>query len=279
MRPNIKGMSLRAVLLSFIVATPIFSYSQGCDMNAQVSSNLPPLLGTMAGLKLAFPRIEVGGAYYTAASVHYGDDKDWWGGTPKKRSTLPTQQSIIRDFYIGLNRKTFRPVCSKEDLYSYAGPRLYGDTNLPPESSRWLEFVFSPLIYAENDGHLRHLYEKQIALSDRLLGPLHLRQDAFGLRQRSSDREASPLAGTQATEVYDTWYFDDKSWNTLISCARGSTNKTANKITCVHYFVVPEFKAMVYARYFVIADVSDWKHIEHEVRKLALSYIVSDPAP
>ena len=241
-------------------------------MNAQLSSNLPPLLGTMAGVKLSFPRTEIGGP-----GIHYSDDTEWWGGNPTKHYALPTQQSIIRDFFIGLNRKTFRPVCSKEDLYSYAGPRLYGDANLPPESSRWLEFVFSPLIYAENDGHLQRLYEKQTALSNGLLGPLHLHHDAFGLRQLSSDREASPLAGTQASEVFDTWYFDDKSWNTLISCARGSANKTANKITCVHYFVVPELKATVYARYFVMADVSDWKHIEHEVRKLASSFIVSDP--
>ena len=274
MHLNINRMSLRAVALSFIVAVPISSYSQGCDMNAQLSSNLPPLLGTMAGVKLSFPRTDVG-----LPRIHYSDNREVWGANPTKQYALPTQESIIRDFIVGLNRKTFLPVCSKEDLYSYAGPHLYGDTDLPPESSRWVDFVFSPPIFAGNDGRLQRLYEKQIELSNGLLGPLHQRQDAFGLRQRSSDREAGPLAGTQATEVYDTWYFDDKSWTTLISCARRTNDKIPNQLTCLHYFVVPELKATVYARYFVMADVSDWKHIEHEVRKLALSYIVHDPAP
>jgi len=242
-------------------------------MSAEPVSKLPPLLGTMAGVKLSFPRTEVG-----LPSIHYGDEKDVWGQNPTKHYALPTQDSIIRDFTIAVNRKTFRPICSKADLYSFAGMRWYGDKDLPPESSRWLEFGFSPQVFAEGGGQLRHLYEQQIELSKDLVGPLHVRQDAFGLRQLSSDREAGPLVGTQASMVFDTWYFDDRTWQTLISCIRQSTNVTPNKIYCAHWFVVPELNATVRGNYTVMADVADWKHIESEVRKLALSFIVGESA-
>jgi hypothetical protein len=268
------GAYILAAMLFTGAAHAMDGYAQGCDMNSVQSAKLPPLLGTMSGVRLSFPRTEVG-----LANIHYSDDKEVWGANPVKRYALPTQDSIIRDFFISLNRKTFLPICSKADLYSYAGMHLYGDKNLPPNSSRWLDFGFSPQIYAEGGGKLRRLYERQIELSNGLVGPLHPRQDAFGLRQLSSDREAGPLAGTQASEVFDTWYFDDRSWHTLISCVRQSTNVTPNKIYCEHYFVAPELKATVRANYTVMADVADWKHIEQEVRKLALSYVVSDDPP
>lgn len=237
------GAYILAAMLFTGAAHAMDGDAQGCDMNSVQSANLPPLLGTMSGVRLSFPRTEVG-----LANIHYSDEKEVWGANPVKRYALPTQDSIIRDFFISLNRKTFLPICSKADLYSYAGMHLYGDKNLPPNSSRWLDFG-------------------------------HPRQDAFGLRQLSSDREAGPLAGTQASEVFDTWYFDDRSWHTLISCVRQSTNVTPNKIYCEHYFVAPELKATVRANYTVMADVADWKHIEQEVRKLALSYVVSDDPP
>ncbi len=226
----------------------------------------------MAGVKLSFPRTEVG-----LPGIHYADEKEVWGANPTKHYALPTQDSIIRDFMIALNRETFRPICTKDDLYSFAGIRLYGDENLPPASSRWLEFVFSPGIHAGNDGSLRRSYEQQVELAKGLVGPLHLRQDAFGLRQLASEREAGPLAGTQPSEVFDTWYFDDESWKTLISCARQSSNVTPNKISCLHSFVVPELKAIAYARYWAMADVADWKRIEREVRKQAVSYVIMKP--
>jgi hypothetical protein len=264
-----RRMSSRSIVAVLMGLAGVAAHSQGCDLTDPRQPHLPPLLGTMSGVRLSLPRTEVG-----LPSIHYSDDEHVWGENPTKHYALPTQDSIIRDFFISINRKTFLPICSKDDLYSYAGPRLYNDEHLPPASDRWLEFVFSPLMYMENDGQVRRLYETQVKLSDRLLGALHDRPDAFGLRQRSADREAGPLAGTQSVEVFDTWYVDDRSWNTLISCARESTNKTPNKLECVHSFVVPELKAMVSARYFVMADVSDWKRIESEVRKLALSYVV-----
>jgi hypothetical protein len=51
------------------------------------------------------------------------------------------------------------------------------------------------------------------------------------------------------------------------------------KLTCVHYFVVPEIKAIAYGRYMAMADVGDWKRIESEFRKQALSFLVAAPAP
>jgi hypothetical protein len=250
-------------------------------MNTQSGTEISPLQGTMAGVKLSFPRTESGGATYSVASVHYSDDKgtDWWGSKPNKEYSHPTQDSIIRDFMITVNRETFRPISSKADLYSYTGNyRAYGDANLPPESTRWLEFIFSPQIYVEGNGQLKRLYEQQVAASNGLIGPFIPRPDAFGLRQVSSDREGGPERKAAARDVYDTWYFDDESWHTLIACMRESGNSTPNKLTCVHYFVVPEIKAVAYGRYMVMADVSDWKRIETEVRKLALSFVVADPA-
>jgi hypothetical protein len=270
---------VRFLILSVIILSPAVGCSQGYDLNAPSETQMRPLRGTMAGLKLAFSRIEVGAVSYSAASVHYGDDKDWWGGNPKVKQVPPSQDSMIRDFMITLNRSTFRPIDSVADVSSYAGNfRVYGDQNLPSESSRWLEFIFSPRLYSEGNGRLKHLYEEQVALSSGPIGPFISRGDVFGLRQISSDREGGPFLKSEAHEVYDTWYIDDKSWRTLIVCMRHSNNVSPLKLTCVHYFVVPEMKTIAYGRYMATADVADWKRIEDAFRKQALSFLVAAPA-
>ena len=108
---------------------------------------------------------------------------------------------------------------------------MYGDRDLPPENSRWLEFIFSPQLYSDGDGRLKRLYEKQIASSSRLIGPFIPRPEGFGLRQISSDREGGPFLKSEAHDVYDTWYLDDKSWHTLIACMRHSDNVSPLKLS------------------------------------------------
>lgn len=268
-------MIFRIALQAWIIFFPIACYAEGCDPDSQSAPHLSPLLGTMAGVKLSIPRTQYGGP-----SIHYGEDKEYWGSHPNRTYALPEQNSIIRDFIIGLNRSTFRQICSKADLYSYGITfSLYGDDDLPSESNRWLEFVFVPRMYSENDGRLQRLFGQQINFSAGRIGPLHGRPNAFGLRKLSSDQEAGSIRNSEPRELFDTWYFDDERWTTLIACARQSANRTPNKISCIHYFTVPELKTVVYVRYIVMADVSDWKRIEAEARKVAVSYIVRDPAP
>jgi hypothetical protein len=226
----------------------------------------------MAGVELSFPRTP-----YGLPSIHYGNDKEFWGSHPNRTYPFPTQPSTIRDFFIALNRSTFQPVHSRGEMLSYTRLRLYGDENLPPEWDRWLEPFFSPELYREGSGKLQHIYDEQIAFSTPLIGPILPLQDEFGLRRVASKREGIESFKTTGREVYDTWYFDDLLAHTLISCMHASTNRTANKISCVHYFVVPELNAIAYERYMVMADVSDWSHIETEIRKRILSYVVYNP--
>src|SRR6202044_2105048 len=131
------------------------------------------------------------------------------------------------------------------------------DENLPSEASRWLTFIFSPQLYLEGKGKLQGLYESQIAFSKELIARPHQRPDTFELRTVSSDQEGNDVFKTGARDVYDTWYFDDSTWQTLISCMRKSKNRNPNNITCVHYFVVPEREAVAHERYMVMADVAD----------------------
>jgi hypothetical protein len=264
---------IRKLLLSTIAFAPVLSYSHGCDMNSRSNTELPPLLGTMAGVELSFPRTKYGYPY-----IHYGNAKDGWGANPTRSDPLPTQQSAIRDFIITLNRSTFRPVCTKEDVDSYAlNFRPYGDANLPDESSRWLEFIFSPRLQSQSRPQLKGYYEEQVVASTRLLGPLIPRPDSFGLRSVSANREGGPYRKSEMHDVYDTWYLDDSSWRTLISCTHYSESRTPLKLSCVHYFVVPELNAVAHGGYMAMADVSDWKRIEKEFRERVLSYLVKNP--
>ena len=243
-------------------------------MSAHPEMQLPPLRGTMAGVKLSFLRTQFG-----SAGIRYLDDKDWWSSIRKSETVVPTQDTNIREFMITLNRRTFLPPCTKEDVHNYAGNfRVYGDANLPSASSRWLEFIFSPTLYSEGNGQLRHLYEEQVAASSGLIGPFIRRPDAFGLHHISSDREGGIAFKSVARDVYDTWYFDDH-WQTLIACMRQSGSPSPLKITCVHFFMVPELKAAANGRYFVMSDVADWKRIETEFRREALSAVVSQASP
>lgn len=250
-------------------------------MNAQPVTELPPLRGTMAGVKLAFPRTKLDGQESSAANVRYEGEKDWWTANPTRHYPVPTQDTVISDFLIILNRHTFQPILSKEDLVTFAVSyvRAYGDEDLPPESSRWLRFNFSPDMYSQGNGQLKRLYEEQTAASAKLLGPLIPRQDEFGLRKVSSDQEGGAFMKAAARNVYDTWYFDDRSWQTMIACMRHTDTTSPVKLSCVHYFVVPELEAVAAGIYTSTADLTQWKHIEAEFRHRALSFLVDTPAP
>jgi hypothetical protein len=109
---------------------------------------------------------------------------------------------------------------------------------------------------------------------------IHTTYAADGVIDFSGPASAiAPFLKSEWHEVYDTWYFDDKSWHTLIACMRHSDNVSPLKLSCVHYFVVPELKAVAYGRYMAMADVTDWKCIESEFRKQALSFLVTARAP
>lgn len=246
-------------------------------MNAQIEPHeLSPLRGTMAGVKLAFPRFESDGVEYCAASILYANEKTLWSDNPhlKVKHLIPTQDTVISSFSIVLNRATFKPIASKSDLYSFAGSfRIYGDEDLPPAYMRWAQFAFSPQLYSKYNGSLKSLYEEQRASSTRFIHQFSNRSDRFGLHVISSDQEGGPFMKRVVGDVYDTWYFDEQ-WNTLISCMRDSQSKDPAKIDCVHYFVVPELRAVAYARTFTITDVTDWNQLQDVFRARALSYIV-----
>jgi hypothetical protein len=233
----------------------------------------------MAGVKLTFPRTKLDGQESSAAEVRYEGENFWWTANPTRHHLVPTQDTVISDFMITLNRRTFQPVVSKDDLVSFAVSyvRPYGDEDLPPESSRWLQFVFSPDIYSQGNGQLKRLYEEQTAASAKLLGPLVPRRDELGLRKVSSDQEGGAFLKAEGRNVYDTWYYDDRSWQTMIVCMRHTDTTSPLKLSCVHYFVVPEFKAVASGIYTTTTDLTQWEHIEAEFRNRALSFRVEAP--
>ena len=255
---------------------PMLGRSQGCTMNLKPEPALAPLLGTIAGVKLSFPRTKYG----EAASIRYGNDSQWWGSNPARQYAMPTQDSPIRDFILTLNRSTWMPVSSSEDRDSFArGFHAYNDANLPSNCERWLEFVFSPQLYDELGGRLQPLYERQSKLFEPFVGSYVSGKNAFGLKQVAAAREGGGDLRKRAlaqgvAEVFDTWYFDPTTWNTLIGCVHDTGSVTPMKLSCVHNFIVPELKSVVSARYMVMADVADWNLIEQQVRERISSYVI-----
>ncbi len=223
----------------------------------------------MAGIELSFPRTP-----YYAPQIHYGDDEGFWGSHPNKQYPWPVQSSEIRDFYIVVNRGTLKPPRSKDEAYRSA--LLYIDS-IPAKYARWLDPFFVPKLYREGGGRLQRIYDEQIAFSTPLIGPIWQRPDAYGLRRMGAEVEGHDAFRQLGREVYDTWYFDAGLEHTLISCMTDSKSKNALKISCIHYFVVPELKAIAYQRYVTMEDVADWDAIESGIRREVFSYLVHAP--
>ena len=252
----------------------IFCSIMGCSR--EPVTVLPPLRGTMAGVKLAFPRTKVGELVCSEADVHYEGEKDFWSANLKRKYPTPTQDTVIRDFTITLNRATFQPVASKDDVVSFGVDyvRAYGDDNLPWRSNRWPGFAFVPDLYAQGNGQLKRLYDEQTAASTQLLGRLVPRRDEYGLRKVSSDQEGGRFPEATFRGLFDTWYFDDASWKSMIACRRMSDSKSPMKLLCKHYFVVPELRAVAVGWVSATEDVAEWRRIEGEFRRRALSFRV-----
>jgi hypothetical protein len=55
----------------------------------------------------------------------------------------------------------------------------------------------------------------------------------------------------------------------MIACMRHTDTASPLKLYCVHYFVVPELKAVAQGTYMTTADLTQRKHIEAEFRNRA----------
>jgi hypothetical protein len=237
---------------------------------------LPPLRGTMAGVKLAFPQTKVGELVLSDVIVRYEGEKDWWSSNLKEHYPLPTQDSVIDVFTIILNRATFQPIASKADVVSFGADyvRGYASDNPPWQINRWPQFAFVPDLYVQGNGQLKRLYAEQTAASTKVVGRLFPRPDEYGLRKISSDQEGGHFPEAMLTGLFDTWYFDDASWQSMIACRRTSDSKSPRMLVCKHYFVVPELRAVAVGWVIATEDVAEWQRIEGEFRRRALSYRV-----
>jgi len=72
--------------------------------------------------------------------------------------------------------------------------------------------------------------------------------------------------------MYDTFYHDT-NWHTLIMCMHLDNTRAVERLSCVHYFVVPNLSAVAVGFYVVMDDVSDWKSIEIEFTRRAGSFV------
>jgi hypothetical protein len=104
------------------------------------------------------------------------------------------------------------------------------------------------------------------------------RQDEFGLRKVSSDPEGGHFPEATLSNLFDTWYFEDVSWRSMIACRRQSDSKSPLKLSCMHYFVVPELRAVAVGWVMATEDVAEWRRIEGEFRNRALSFRVDASA-
>ena len=103
-------------------------------------------------------------------------------------------------------------------------------------------------------------------------GPF-IRQDTrvFGLVHRVSPQQAD----NEDKVGVDELFYDDKDWTTFITCKtyhpRIAPFDTFAHYT--HYFVIPTLKVVAEATY-VRADLSRWREIEDNVRKIVDSFVV-----
>ena len=244
-------------------------------MKGSSESNTEPLSGIMSGVKLAFPRIPVDGAVYGVAQVHYSDQKAWSDQSPKVPYSGSEQPKNIRDFILTLNRRTFLPVSTKSDMETFVNSFVaYGDENLPPESKRWLELIVSPLSHSTALEELKALFEQQLTFSRRVIGPIRSGPSEFDLETEIAAEEGGPYVVKEMRDVYDKWYVDKKTWGTLIACMHHSSNNSPLKLSCVHYFVVPELKAVAHVGYSCTDDLSNWRFIEDQVRARISTYVI-----
>ncbi|MBF0099124.1 MAG: hypothetical protein HQM04_19035 [Magnetococcales bacterium] len=293
MKAILKRLSIVSFLIFLVVAVSVGTASEQQKGKSEAEKTPPPLLGNIAGVKLAFPyNIK----YSPYPRVHYeGRDKGWgfermlfgkngdpdqfvWRkpmeGGPVKEIFTPTYDSNIEQFSFMVRMSDFSRIKSERDFNEWLGrPRLYGDKNLPPDHHRWLDVEVRPDLFREGNGNLRVLFDKDLERMSKNLGQFSKQSDEFGLKKIASSREAGKLMLKGVGLFKDTFFYDDEKWETLIECMRNSGSVSGMELVCRHYFVVRSLNAVAEAYFHSVADLSNWKTIEMKISKFVESYI------
>ncbi|WP_321899961.1 hypothetical protein [Paraburkholderia heleia] len=206
--------------------------------------------GVMNGVKLKIPD------NYLMNGVEYeGERRD---GTDS--GLAETKQSKIDNFGILLRLSTLRPIETDADLHDW-----HAAQSKPIFQKNWMMVSFDnhyPIKKNSDGPDMIPAWGPYVA--DKIM--------PYGLMHFESTQSVDDGARNQYGHVE---YFYNRSTLTTIMCQthKPRTPPFNDFSICHHYFFIPDLNVMAEA-FYTKNDVSRWKKIEDEVKKIAHSFIV-----
>ena len=202
--------------------------------------------GNMNGVKIAIPE-----KYWASVVVQNKTNPSWCQDT----SSVNQFKCPIWAISLDLRYPSFEPIYTQQDLIDWHRNfmRPFDKQDL---GQHWLALGYRGDLFEDIKGNLGALYRSHLEEATKHFGQLSC-NSKYGLLHCVTEKEDGPLRRNE-------FFFDDKAKTTLIECTRLSLSH-GNYLSCTHYFIVPEIKAIAEIGVNSDKEISLWKKLNASV--------------